>query len=437
LSIHLSNTTPPAPGGQALVTFQADGEGNISAAYVPGSGGGGTVTHTGALASGQILEGNGGADIKVGDLSGDVATSGSLATTIQANAVTTSKINNAAVTEAKIGLSNNTTNDVSISQHGFAPKAPNDATKFLDGTGAYSTPPNSGGTVTHTGTLNSGQLLKGNGGADITVGDLSGDVATSGSLATTIQANAVTTSKINNAAVTEAKIGLSNNTTNDVSTTQHGFAPKAPNSATVYLDGTGNYSTPVGTGTSAANLVTAGQGYVIGGGLDISRILWNGSGTTAGQLTDSTNRVYCVQFVIPYTIKISTIKWLEGTTNASQHYSLGIYDAAGTTRLVTTGSITGAGASLTQKSVSITPVTLTAGVYWFAFTADATGLITIEGMPFTSTSQFLAMFNNTNTYFGVSGNAATAGVLPSSLGTITAQNTAPTSVAIPIVMFAV
>lgn len=41
-----------------------------------------------------------------------------------------------------------TTNDVSTSKHGFAPKAPNDATKFLDGTGAYSTPAGSGGGLT-------------------------------------------------------------------------------------------------------------------------------------------------------------------------------------------------------------------------------------------------------------------------------------------------
>lgn len=39
--IKFSNTTPPAPGGQSLVTFQADGNGNISAAYTPGGGGAG------------------------------------------------------------------------------------------------------------------------------------------------------------------------------------------------------------------------------------------------------------------------------------------------------------------------------------------------------------------------------------------------------------
>jgi len=49
-----------------------------------------------------------------------------------------------AVVEADITLANNATNDVSITKHGFAPIAPNDATKFLDGTGVFSVP--AGGT---------------------------------------------------------------------------------------------------------------------------------------------------------------------------------------------------------------------------------------------------------------------------------------------------
>jgi hypothetical protein len=43
-----------------------------------------------------------------------------------------------------------------------------------------------GGSVTHTGTLTSGQLIIGNGTADITVGNLSGDGTTSGSTALTL-----------------------------------------------------------------------------------------------------------------------------------------------------------------------------------------------------------------------------------------------------------
>lgn len=42
--------------------------------------------------------------------------------------------------ETDLTFTDVTTNNVSTSKHGFAPKAPNDATKFLDGTGAYSVP---------------------------------------------------------------------------------------------------------------------------------------------------------------------------------------------------------------------------------------------------------------------------------------------------------
>lgn len=48
------------------------------------------------------------------------------------------------VIDADVVFSNVTTGDVSTSQHGFAPKAPNDATQYLNGTGGYSVPPTSG-----------------------------------------------------------------------------------------------------------------------------------------------------------------------------------------------------------------------------------------------------------------------------------------------------
>lgn len=44
------------------------------------------------------------------------------------------------VSDANLSMSDITTNNVSITQHGFAPKAPNDVTKYLDGTGNWSVP---------------------------------------------------------------------------------------------------------------------------------------------------------------------------------------------------------------------------------------------------------------------------------------------------------
>lgn len=55
-------------------------------------------------------------------------------------------------TDANLSTSDITTNNASTSKHGFAPKYPNDATKYLDGTGAYTVPSGGGG----SGTVNSG-----------------------------------------------------------------------------------------------------------------------------------------------------------------------------------------------------------------------------------------------------------------------------------------
>jgi hypothetical protein len=42
--------------------------------------------------------------------------------------------------EAQISFTDITTNNASTSKHGYLPKLPNDATKFIDGTGAWSVP---------------------------------------------------------------------------------------------------------------------------------------------------------------------------------------------------------------------------------------------------------------------------------------------------------
>ena len=46
--------------------------------------------------------------------------------------------------------------------------------------------------------------------------------------------------------VFDSQIIFNDNTINNVSINKHGFVPKLPNDATVYLDGTGNYTTPSG-----------------------------------------------------------------------------------------------------------------------------------------------------------------------------------------------
>lgn len=67
----------------------------------------------------------------------------------------------AAIAESDVTFTDITTNNVSTSKHGYAPKAPNDATKYLDGTGAYSVP--AGGSASPGGSDT--QVQYNNGGA--------------------------------------------------------------------------------------------------------------------------------------------------------------------------------------------------------------------------------------------------------------------------------
>lgn len=87
-----------------------------------------------ALASARLIVGSGANVPTAVDVTGDVTISNTGVTTIGASKVT----------EAMQVLADNTTNDVSTTKHGYAPKAPNDATKFLNGLGAWAVPAGGG-----------------------------------------------------------------------------------------------------------------------------------------------------------------------------------------------------------------------------------------------------------------------------------------------------
>lgn len=113
-------------------------------------------------------------------------------------------------TEADLTLADNTTNNVTSTKHGFAPKAPANAAQFLNGaaTPAY-------------------------------------------------------------AAVKDSDLSTSDITTNDASTTKHGFVPKLPNDATKYYDGTGAYSVPAGgSSTGFSALMASVMDYLAGNNSD-------------------------------------------------------------------------------------------------------------------------------------------------------------------------
>lgn len=95
------------------------------------------------------------------------------------------------VNDTEIVFTDNTTSDVSTTKHGYAPKAPNDATKFLDGTGTWDT-------------------------------------------------------------VKDTDVALADETTQNATTARHGFLKKLSNTATEFMNGAGNWATPSGSPTGAA-----------------------------------------------------------------------------------------------------------------------------------------------------------------------------------------
>lgn len=157
---------------------------------------GGTVTTTGAPVSGNLTKFSGATSITNGDLSGDVTTSGTLATTIANNAVTYAKMQDVSAATRLLGRG-------SAAGSGDVEEITLGTNLSMTGTVLSAS---GGGTVTTTGSPASGNLTQFSGASSITNGDLSGDVTTSGTLATTIANNAVTTVKILDANVTYAKI---------------------------------------------------------------------------------------------------------------------------------------------------------------------------------------------------------------------------------------
>lgn len=155
-----------------------------------GGAGTGTVTNTGTLTDHGVIVGNGGVDVSA-------LAVGLTNTLLHGN--TGADPSFSAVVEADITLSNNTTNNVDDTKHGFCPKS----------TAAGSNEYLQGGAFPGWDRVTDADLL----------------------------------------------MNASPATDNDVTIAAHGFCPVAPNDVTKYLDGTGAWSVPAGgTGLTAAKV---------------------------------------------------------------------------------------------------------------------------------------------------------------------------------------
>jgi len=162
--------------------------------------------------------------------------------------------------------------DVSISKHGFVPKAPNDTSKYLrgDGTWSYlgtpdvlifkgtidcSTNPNyPAADAGNTYLVSVAGRIGGASGPAVEVGDMlvccvdssaSGDHATVGANWTILQS-----------IVTETNLTLSDVTTLNVDATKHGFVPKTPNDTTKFFRGDATWNKVDESGINLSDVTT-------------------------------------------------------------------------------------------------------------------------------------------------------------------------------------
>jgi hypothetical protein len=182
------------------------------------------------------------------------------------------------------------------------------------------------GTVTTTGTPSSGNLTKFSGSSSITNGDLSGDVTTSGTLATTIASNAVTNAKLAQMAAHTYKGNNTGSTANalDLTATQltaelnvftstlQGLVPGSSGGGTTnFLRADGTWAAPGGgTGTVVYAVISGCLPSSITGTKTTAQM-----SVSSGQAADSTNAAYITS--AGYTWKASNGNAINGTDAAS------------------------------------------------------------------------------------------------------------------------
>ena len=147
----------------------------------------------------------------------------------------------------------------------------------------------------------------------------------------------------------DSDLSFTDNTTNNVSTSSHGFAPKLPNNSSVYLDGTGNYSAPAGGGGSAT--------------WPASLVYYPGPifpPTTYTSVSPSGTTAYCTDVYDPYTIVVNNLATVAGTT-AGKYQTIVVFDSSGN-KLVDV-NVSEASGNNWNKFTLGTPVTLNPGLH--------------------------------------------------------------------------
>jgi hypothetical protein len=174
--------------------------------------------------------------------------------------------------------------------------------------------------------------------------------------------------------------------------------------------------------SGGATFATSGQGGFFGAGWLNPLPYYTNTGTITSTIISSTiNQITVFYFMLLYNITISKVTVRCTLGEASAHANFGIYSTAGT-KLLDSGAFDFS-ASNTTRTATITPVSFTPGVYFFAQSADNTSTTTPGLQPFSVAT--INMINLNAARIGQSANSTSGGVMPATLGTITADSVYP------------
>ena len=131
------------------------------------------------------------------------------------------------------------------------------------------------------------------------------------------------------------------------------------------------------------------------------------------------NVVKTWQFILPFSITVNRAGTIVNLVRvAGSHFNAGVYSGDGNTKLI---DVVFDGSLSTVQFVTLgTPVSLSPGVYFFAYSSTAS---TIQMSGFTGLSgnapNLAGVFNQNFTRYGTAANSTSGNVMPATLGAIT------------------
>lgn len=144
-----------------------------------------------------------------------------------------------------------------------------------------------------------------------------------------------------------------------------------------------------------------------------------GTTNNGGSVSTTSNQVTVFQFILESEWVISTVSFYSENASNGNSFSFGIYDYDGN-KLLDSGAMSIAGPT-GVKTATITPVILSPGIYYFAQSATSGTTTRVTVLPDTVEQEAVMNQGSRSVVIGQAANATFAGIMPATLGAISAD----------------